>query len=131
MIKLNLLISIYAIADELEKVEESTCASKEVKVMSKEMRVMSKEIVIPGELVKELVGLRAQYASMLLRISRELKKLTEEDKENLVFFLSLLITDVNSNHNMLEAFETLQEHTSLFNIYYLKQFSTEFPDEIK
>ena len=114
-------MSIYVIADELEKVEESICPCA-----SKEMRVM-----IPEKLVMELADLRVEYASMLLKISRELKKLTEEDKENLIFFLSLLITDVNSNHNMLKAFEILQEHTSLFNIYYLKQFSTEFPDEIK
>ena len=85
---------------------------------------------MPEELVENLIHLQAQYASMLVEISQKLKKLTKEDQEMLIFFLSLLIVDIDSKHDMLKALETLRENTSLFNIY-LKQFSTEFPDEIK
>ena len=87
----NLLISIYAIADELEKVEESTPTYKGV--IPEEFAIIHAvpsntivHVVIPEELVENLIGLRAQYASMLVEISRELKKLTKEDQEMLIFF---------------------------------------------
>ena len=96
------------------------------------MRVMSKEIVIPDELVMSLANLRIQFASMLFEIRLELKNLTEGEQEKLTFVLSMLVVNVNSNHKMLEAFDTfLQQDTSLFNICYLKQFSRTFPDKIK
>ena len=116
----------------MEKVEES----KPKGVIPEEFEIIHAApinmiVVIPEELAENLIGLRAQYASMLLKISRELKKLTKENQEMLIFFLSTLIVGINSKHDMLKALETLREHTSLFNIYYLKQFSTGFPDEIK
>ena len=93
---------------------------------------MSKEIVIPDELVMSLANLRIQFASMLFEIRLELKNLTEGEQEKLTFVLSMLVVNVNSNHKMLEAFDTfLQQDTSLFNICYLKQFSRTFPDKIK
>ena len=96
------------------------------------MRVISKEIVIPDELVMSLANLRVQFASILFEIRLELKNLTEGEQEKLTFVLSMLVVNVNSNHKMLEAFDTfLQQDTSLFNICYLKQFSRTFPDKIK
>ena len=116
----------------MEKVEESTTPTVIPKVFEILHAVpINTTVVIAEELVENLIGLRAQYASMLVKIGWELKKLTEEDQEMLIFFLSVLIVDIDSKHDMLKALETLREHTSLFNIFYLKQFSTAFPDEIK
>ena len=96
----------------MEKVEESTPTYKGV--IPEEFAIIHAvpsntivHVVIPEELVENLIGLRAQYASMLVEISRELKKLTEEDQEMLIFFLSVLIVDIDSKHDMLKALETL------------------------
>ena len=89
-------------------------------------------VTIPEDLVRNLADLRVQYASMLWKIRLELENLTEGEQEKLRFVLSVLLVNVNSNHKMLETFDTfLQQDTSLFNICHLKQFSRTFPDKIK
>ena len=74
----------------MEKEEESTPTYKGV--IPEEFAIIHAvpintivHVVMPEELVENLIHLQAQYASMLVEISQELKKLTKKDQEMLIF----------------------------------------------
>ena len=89
-------------------------------------------MVVPDELVKELVDLRVAFAKLLGNYEKELRN-SSEAKAEFVAPLSRLVhkggssldLDFKSNFNKL-----VEEKVSLFNTHYLKSVCSLFPKDI-
>lgn len=89
---------------------------------------------VPQKLAESLVDLRFAYSDLLCNIYLELERITQEQQKNLAAFLRFLLhEEIPPNCDLLTAFgeHLASHHTSLFNIYYLKKFSSKLPENIK
>ena len=83
-------------------------------------------------LVEELAGLRAAYATLLMKFERALKRSSEAQEDFVDFLRKLLRRSISSDCNFHSALEILTEKAlSLFNIHYLKHVSTVLPNEVR
>ena len=93
--------------------------------------ISGKKVEVPNALVEELAGLRFAFANLLYRYENELNHSPEAQKE-FVKFLPRLFRRAVGDHSFQSHFNTLvEEEVSLFNIFYLKQLCTIFPEDTR
>ena len=90
-------------------------------------------MVVPDELVEELVDLRVAFAKLLRKYEKELLNSSEAQAEFVALLPGLfrkggsnLDPDFKSNFNKL-----VEEKVSLFNIHYLKSIRSTFPEDVR
>ena len=88
-------------------------------------------VYIPDTLFEELADLRFAYAELLSSYEKELRKSPEAQKKFVEFLPRLLQRNFGSDQTVWLLFEILiEEEISLFNIYYLKQLCSKFPEDV-
>ena len=88
-------------------------------------------MVVPETLVEELADLRFAFANLIYSYEEELKK-SPEAQEKFVKFLPRLFHRAVEDHSFQSHFNTLvEEEVSLFNIFYLKQLCSIYPDDVR
>ena len=101
--------------------------------MQQSYQTLDDHVLVPDELVQELVDLRFSYANFLRKYKEELKN-SFEAQETFVETLPTLITgkELPSDHSFKSYFKMLiDEEVSLFNITYLDKFCKIFPADIR
>ena len=93
--------------------------------------ISGQQIDVPEALVEELAGLRFAFANLLYRYENELHH-SPEAQEEFVKFLPRLFRRAVEDHSFQSHFNTLvEEEVSLFNIFYLKQLCSIFPEDVR
>ena len=88
-------------------------------------------IIVPDSLLKELATLRVSYASLLHQYKRELQNSPEAQQEFVETVPTILGKALSTEHNFQSYFNALvEEEVSLFNITYLTQICTIFPEDV-
>ena len=88
-------------------------------------------VVVPEALVEELAELRFAFAKLLRNYEKKLRH-SPEAQEEFVEFLPRLFHRAIGDHSFQSHFNTLaEEQVSLFNIFYLKQLCTIFPEDVR
>ena len=89
-------------------------------------------MVVPDELVKELVDLRVAFAKLLRNYEKELRKSSEAQYEFVALQPGLFCKRGNSSGPDFESnFNKLvEEKVSLFNTHYLKRICSIFPEKV-
>ena len=86
---------------------------------------------VPDELLEELGDLRIGYAKLLCNYEKQLHS-SPEAQEEFVKFLPRLFHRAVGDHSFQSHFNTLvEEEVSLFNIFYLKQICSIFPEDVR
>ena len=101
--------------------------------MQQSYQTLDDRVLVPDELVQELVDLRFSYAIFLRKYQKELQN-SFEARETFVETLPTLITgkELPSDHSFQSYFKMLiDEEVSLFNITYLDKFCKIFPADIR
>ena len=90
-------------------------------------------VVVPDELVEELVDLRVAFAKLLRNYEKELLNSFEAQDEFVALLPRLLRKgesssdpDFKTNFNKL-----VEEKVSLFSIHYLKSIRSTFPEDVR
>ena len=84
---------------------------------------------VPDALMKELVDLRIAFAKLIRNYEKQLYNSPEAQVE-FVKFLPRLFHRLVEDHSYQSQFNTLVEEVSLFNIFYLKQLCSIFPEDV-
>ena len=88
-------------------------------------------VVVPEALVEELAELRFAFAKLLRNYEKKLRR-SPEAQEEFVEILPRLFHRAVEDHSFQSHFNTLvEEEVSLFNIFYLKQLCTIFPEDVR
>ena len=86
---------------------------------------------VPEALVEELAGLRFAFANLIRNYEKQLLNSSEAQKE-FVAFLPRLFHRAVEDHSFQSHFNTLvEEEVSLFNIFYLKQLCSIYPEDVR
>ena len=89
------------------------------------------QVEVPNALVEELAGLRFAFAKLIRNYERQLRK-SPEAQEEFVEFLPRLFRRAVEDHSFQSHFNTLvEEEVSLFNIFYLKQLCSIYPEDVR
>ena len=101
------------------------CHSQDLYVIS------GKQVGVPEALVEELASLRFAFAKLLRNYEKQLRH-SPEAQEEFVEFLPRLFHRAIEDRSFQSHFNTLvEEEISLFNIFYLKQLCTIFPEDVR
>ena len=90
-------------------------------------------VVVPDELIEELADLRVAYAKLLRNYEREVLNSSEAQNE-MVALLPRLLRNGGSNSDLdfKSSFDKLVEKkVSPFNIHYLKNIHSIFPEDVR
>ena len=86
---------------------------------------------VPDALVEELADLRFAFAKLIHNYEKQLRS-SPKAQEEFVAFLPRLFHRTVEDHSFQSHFNTLvEEEVSLFNIFYLKQLCSIFPEDIR
>ena len=86
---------------------------------------------VPDALIEELADLRIAFAK-LIRNYEKLLHNSPETQEEFVAFLPRLFRRAVEDHSFQSHFNTIvEEEVSLFNIFYLKQLCSIFPEDVR
>ena len=101
--------------------------------LSQDLYVISgKQVGVPEALVEELASLRFAFAKLLRNYEKQLRHSKTEAQEEFVEFLPRLFHRAIEDRSFQSHFNTLvEEEISLFNIFYLKQLCTIFPEDVR
>ena len=93
--------------------------------------ISGEQIEVPDSLVEELADLRMAFAMLLYNYENELKN-SPEAQEKCVAYLSRFFRRAVEDRSFQSYFNTLiEEEVSLFNIHYLKQLCSVFPEDVR
>ena len=89
-------------------------------------------VVVPDELVEELVDLRVAFAKLLRNYEKELRNSPEAQDEFVALLPGLFRKGGScSNPDFKSNFDKLiEERVSLFNTHYLKSICSIFPEDV-
>ena len=86
---------------------------------------------VPDALVEELADLRIAFAKLIHNYEKQLR-CSFKAQEEFVVFLPRLFHRAVEDHSFQSHFNTLvEEEVSLFNIFYLKQLCSIFPEDVR
>ena len=86
---------------------------------------------VPDALVEELADLRFAFAKLIRNYEKQLH-ISPEAQEEFVKFLPRLFRRAVEDLSFQSHFNTLvEEEVSLFNIFYLKQLCSIFPEDVR
>ena len=90
-------------------------------------------MVVPDELVEELIDLRVAFAKLLRNYEKELLNSSEAQDEFIALLPRLFHKERSSlNPDFKSNFDKLvEEKVSLFNIHYLKSICSMFPEDVR
>ena len=89
------------------------------------------QVEVPDALVEELADLRIAFAKLIRNYEKQLHN-SPEAQEEFVAFLPRLFHRAVEDHSFQSHFNILvEEEVSLFNIFYLKQLCSIFPEDVR